>query len=290
MTAEAPRLLHAAAWIGGAIVSFSAMMVGGRELGPSLSTFEILAWRSAIGLPVVLAAVLWAEGWRGLATPQPGLHLLRNAIHFGAQNLWFYGVAVIPLAQLVTLEFTNPIWVALLAPALLGEPLTRAKLLAAGMGFAGVLVIAQPGSGPLQWGHAAALGAAVGFALTNIATKRLSRRDGPLTVLFWMIFSQMVMGFAVAVPAGLAPIPAEAWPWVLLVALTGLTAHFCLTRALFIAPASIVGPMEFARLPVVAVVGMLVYGEAVGPSLLVGAALILAGNAVNVRAGRISRA
>ena len=290
MTAEAPRLLHAAAWISGAILSFSAMMVGGRELGPALSTFEILAWRSAIGLPVVLAAVLWSDGWSGLSTRQPGLHLLRNGIHFAAQNLWFYGVAVIPLAQLVTLEFTNPIWVALLAPALLGEPLTRAKLLAAGMGFAGVLVIAQPGSGPLQWGHAAALGAAVGFALTNIATKRLSRRDGPLTVLFWMIFSQMVMGFAVAVPAGLSPIPAEAWPWVLLVALTGLTAHFCLTRALFIAPASIVGPMEFARLPVVAVVGMLLYGEAVGPSLLVGAVLILAGNAVNVRAGRTSRA
>jgi drug/metabolite transporter (DMT)-like permease len=290
MTEPQPRLLHAAAWIAGAIVSFSAMMVGGRELAGSLSTFEILAWRSAIGLPVVLAAVLWADGWRGLASAQPGLHVLRNTIHFGAQNLWFYGVAVIPLAQLVTLEFTNPIWVALLAPALLGEPLSRAKMMAAGLGFAGVLVIAQPGAGPLHWGHAAALGAAVGFALTNIATKRLSRRDGPLTVLFWMIFSQMLMGFAVAVPMGLSPIPPAAWPWVLLVALTGLTAHFCLTRALFIAPASIVGPMEFARLPVVAVVGMLLYGEAIGLSVLAGAVLILAGNAVNVRAGRLSRA
>jgi drug/metabolite transporter (DMT)-like permease len=290
MTEPPPRLLHAAAWIAGAIVSFSVMMVGGRELAGSLSTFEILAWRSAIGLPVVLAAVLWADGWRGLVTAQPGLHILRNTIHFGAQNLWFYGVAVIPLAQLVTLEFTNPIWVALLAPTLLGEPLTRAKMVAAGLGFAGVLVIAQPGAGPLHWGHAAALGAAVGFALTNIATKRLSRRDGPLNVLFWMIFSQMVMGFSVAVPMGLSPIPPAAWPWVLLVALTGLTAHFCLTRALFIAPASVVGPMEFARLPVVAVVGMLLYGEAIGLSVLAGAVLILAGNAVNVRAGRLSRA
>lgn len=289
MTEPAPRLLHAAAWIGCAVVSFSAMMVGGRELAPVLSTFEILAWRSAMGLPVVLAALLWTQGTAGLATAQPGLHLGRNVIHFAAQNLWFYGVAVIPLAQLVTLEFTNPIWVALLAPALLGEALTRRKLLAAAIGFAGVLVIAQPGAGPLQWGHAAALGAAVGFALTNIATKRLSRRDGPLTVLFWMIFCQMAMGFAVALPAGLSPIPPQAWPWMLLVALTGLTAHLCLTRALYIAPASVVGPMEFARLPVVALVGMLFYGEAVGVSLLVGAALILAGNAVNLGWPRVAR-
>jgi drug/metabolite transporter (DMT)-like permease len=284
-----PRLLHAAAWIAGAVVSFSAMAIAGRELAAELNTFEILAWRSALGLPVIVLALWWSEGARGFATAQPGLHVVRNLIHFTAQNLWFYGVAVIPLAQLVTLEFTNPIWVALLAPALLGEPLTRAKLMAACLGFAGVITIAQPGLAPIEWGHAAGLASAVGFALTNIATKRLSRGDGPLTVLFWMILSQMIMGFAVAVPMGLSWVSAPMLPWVAVVAVTGLTAHFCLTRALFIAPASIVGPMEFARLPVIAVAGALVYGETLGWAVLAGAGLIMAGNAVNIRAGRKSR-
>jgi drug/metabolite transporter (DMT)-like permease len=284
-----PHLLHAAVWIAGAVVSFSAMAIAGRELAAELNTFEILAWRSALGLPVIAVALWWAEGARGFATAQPGLHVVRNLVHFTAQNLWFYGVAVIPLAQLVTLEFTNPIWVALLAPALLGEPLTRAKLIAAALGFTGVLVIAQPGLAPIEWGHAAGLASAVGFALTNIATKRLSRGDGPLTVLFWMILSQMVMGFVVAVPMGLSWVSAPMLPWVGVVAVTGLTAHFCLTRALFIAPASIVGPMEFARLPVIAVAGALVYGETLGWAVLSGAALIMAGNAVNIRAGRNSR-
>lgn len=291
MTDEARRLLGAAGWIGGAVLSFSAMAVAGRELAAELDTFEILAWRSAFGLLVVLLAALATGQLASLRTARPGLHLLRNVIHFGAQNLWFYGVAMIPLAQLVTLEFTNPIWVAVLAPALLGEPLTRPKVLAALLGFAGVVVIARPGLVPVEWGHAAGLACAVGFALTNIATKRLSRTDGLLCVLFWMTLMQMVMGFAVALPLGLSFVSQPLLPWLAVVGVTGVSAHFCLTQALFRAPASIVGPMEFARLPVIAVVGWLLYGEGLGLPVLLGALLILGGNAANlVAAGRATRA
>ena len=291
MTDETRRLLGAAAWIGGAVVSFSAMAVAGRELSFELDTFEILAWRSAFGLLVVVLAAALTGRLGSLRTGRPGLHLLRNVIHFFAQNLWFYGVAVIPLAQLVTLEFTNPIWVAVLAPALLGEALTRPKLAAALLGFAGVLVIARPGLVPLEWGHAAGLACAIGFALTNITTKLLSRDDGLLCVLFWMTLMQMVMGFAVAAPLGLTFVSEPLWPWMAVVGVTGVSAHFCLTQALFRAPASIVGPMEFARLPVIAVTGWLLYAEDLGLPVLVGAGLILAGNAVNlIAAGRPARA
>jgi drug/metabolite transporter (DMT)-like permease len=282
--------LLAAFWMAGAILSFSAMAVAGRELSAELDTFEIMAYRSAIGWPI-FAALLWrAQGWRGARTRQPAQHLARNAIHFAGQNLWFYGIATIPLAQLVALEFTNPLWVALLAPFLVGERLTGAKLAAAGIGFLGVLAIARPGVAPLEWGHAAALAAALGFAVTNLFTKRLSRRDSELTILFWMTFSQMLMGLACAAPGGVAlPSPALA-PWVGFIGVAGVGAHFCLTRALFSAPASVVAPMEFARLPVIATLGLIVYGEPLELALLLGAALILAGNALNIRAERRSRA
>mgnify|MGYP006276164737 CR=1 FL=1 len=276
-------------WMIGAIVSFAAMAVAGRELSAELDTFEIMAFRSAIGFPFVAAALLWREGWRGAATARPGRHALRNVVHFSAQNAWFYGVATIPLAQLVALEFTNPIWVALLAPLLLGERLTPWKLAAAALGFAGVLVIAQPGAAPLDWGHAAGLGAAVGFALTNIATKGLTREDSLLCVLFWMTFSQMVMGVAFALPGGIPLVSEPLLPWLGFVGICGLTAHFSLTRALTLADASLVAPMEFARLPVIAVVGMLLYGEPLTLALLLGAGLILAGNTANLLAGRARR-
>ena len=279
----------AALWMIGAILSFAAMAVGGRELSAELDTFEIMAYRSTIGFPIVAAMLLRAEGWRGARTGQPGRHALRNAIHFTAQNFWFYGVAAIPLAQLVALEFTNPIWVALLAPLMLGERLTGWKLLAAGLGFGGVLVIAQPGVAPLELGHAAGLGAALGFALTNMLTKGLMREDSMLCVLFWMTFSQMVMGIAFALPGGVPWVSAPLQPWLLFVGVCGLTAHFSLTRALSLADASIVAPMEFGRLPVIAAAGMLLYGEPLTLALLLGAALILAGNTANLLAGRARR-
>ena len=285
--ADRPGL--AALWMIGAILSFAAMAVGGRELSAELDTFEIMAYRSAIGFPIVAAMLLRAEGWRGALTRQPERHALRNVIHFTAQNFWFYGVAAIPLAQLVALEFTNPIWVALLAPLMLGERLTGWKLLAAGLGFGGVLLIAQPGVAPLELGDAAGLGAALGFALTNMLTKGLMREDSMLCVLFWMTFSQLLMGVVFALPGGVPWVSPPLQPWLLFVGVCGLSAHFSLTRALSLADASIVAPMEFGRLPVIAAAGMLLYGEPLTLALLLGAALILAGNMANLLAGRARR-
>ena len=215
-----------------------------------------------------------------------GQHIQRNIVHFFGQNLWFYGVAVIPLSQLVALEFTNPIWVALFAPLMLGEVLTRARILAAAIGFAGVLIVAQPGYAPVEWGHLAGLGAAIGFALNTIFTKRIMRHDTVLCVLFWMTLSQAAMALVLSLPGGI-PIPSTPlWKWIAVVGVCGLTAHYCLTSALGAAPATLVAPMEFIRLPTVAIVGMVVYHEPLLTSVFIGAAVILAGNLLSVHAER----
>ena len=121
------NLIKAALWMLGAVASFSAMAVAGREIQVEMNTFELMLYRSVIGW-LVVCAVLWRapRGFAEVRTAHPGLHVKRNLCHYAGQNLWFFAVASIPLSQLVALEFTNPIWVALLAPFLLGEPLTRA--------------------------------------------------------------------------------------------------------------------------------------------------------------------
>ena len=129
--------LKAAAWMMGAVVSFVAMAVAGREILVAMNTFELMLYRSAIGL--VVAVLLIGRSRRGFAqvrSARMDLHLKRNLFHFTGQNLWFFAVTAIPLSQLVALEFTNPIWVALLAPFLLGERLTRARVAGALLGFA----------------------------------------------------------------------------------------------------------------------------------------------------------
>ena len=271
-------------WMLGATASFSLLAVAGRELSAELDTFELMLYRSIAGLVLVTG---WAAHQGRLAevhTRQLSRHMLRNVWHFTAQNLWFYGIAVIPLAQLVALEFTNPIWVALLAPLLLGESLTRRKAFAVALGFVGILIVARPGLAPIGPGHLAALGAAVGFAMTSLITRKISRSDTVLCVLFWMSLTQTVASLVLALPGGIPWPSTPLLPYLAIAGVTGLTAHICLTSALALSPATIVGPLEFIRLPVITAIGALVYSEALDIAVLVGAVVILIANIINLTA------
>lgn len=277
--------LVAALWMTGAVASFSIMAVGGREVTGTLDTFELMFCRSIIGLVLVLAFGLAARRFAEVRTQRLGLHLVRNVFHFTAQNLWFYAVAFIPLAQLFAIEFTSPIWIALLAPLLLGETLTRWRVIAAVLGFSGILLIAQPGVATLNVGHLTAALSTLGFAGSIMMTKALSRTETTWTILFWLTVSQAVYGGVFVFWDGSMTLPdASNVIWVLLVGVGGLTAHICLTTALSIAPASVVAPMDFARLPLIAVVGWAVYDENLTLAVVVGALLILTANTLNLRA------
>ncbi|WP_338048858.1 DMT family transporter [Rhodobaculum claviforme] len=281
--ADIGRPLAAFGWMLGAIASFVLMAVSGREVQAELNSFQLMAWRSAIGFAIVCAAMaLSRPGFAQARTAQPWLHVKRNVFHFAGQNAWFMALMLLPLAQLVALEFTSPIWVALLAALMLGERLTRRKIVAVLLGFTGVLIVAQPGVEPIQIGHAVALMAALGFALNTIYTKQIMAHDTVLCVLFWMTLSQGLMGLVLGLPGGFPWPSAGVWPWLVLVGMTGLSAHYCLTSALGHAPASIVAPMEFLRLPVIATVGALVYAESVAVAVFVGGAVILTANMVNI--------
>jgi len=275
--------LRAAAWMGGAILSFTLMAVAGRAVQVELTSFQLMFWRSLIGLAIVLSVIRWQGPVApAIRTDRPGLHLTRNVFHFAGQNLWFYGLMAIPLAQLVALEFTMPIWVALLAPLVLGERLTRRRLAVAGLGFVGVLIVAQPGVQPVGAGHLAGLLSAVGFALNLLFTRMIMRRDGVLCVLFWMTLTQAGLGLALSFWGGFTWPSAGLVPWLVVVAVTGLSAHWCLTTALGLAPAATVAPMEFARLPFIALVAVLLYGEALDPFVFLGAVVIFWANWLNI--------
>ncbi|PVH29235.1 DMT family transporter [Pararhodobacter oceanensis] len=278
----------AALWMCGAIASFTFMAVAGRTVQTELNTFELMFWRSFLGMLIVLAIIRWRTGeFAAIRTRHWGLHLTRNIFHFFGQNMWFYGIAVIPLSQLVALEFTMPIWVLLLAPLFLGEVLTRRKLIVALIGFIGVLVVAQPGVQPLSSGHAAGILAAVAFAVNLIFTRKIMLHDAVLCVLFWMTLSQTVMGLGLSLASGFTWPSLALSPWLVIIAITGLTAHYSLTSALGLAPAMLVAPMEFARLPIIALVGMVVYAEALDPMVFLGAAIIFSANFWNMRGARI---
>ncbi|WP_298566763.1 DMT family transporter [uncultured Aliiroseovarius sp.] len=278
--------LRAAFWMTGAIASFTAMAVAGRAVSHALDTFEVMLYRSCVGVVIVVAVLVATRRQHEVRTSNLRLHLLRNAAHFAGQNLWFLALTLIPLAQVFALEFTSPLWVAALAPVLLNERLTGTRLLTALIGFVGILIIAQPwATGGLSVGVTAAGLSAICFALTALATRKLTRAETTLSILFWLTAIQLVFGVITAGIDGDIAWPTLALtPWLLLIGGAGLLAHACLTTALSLAPASVVIPMDFARLPVIAVIGALLYGESVGVSLIVGAGFIIGANLINLRA------
>ncbi|UWQ80861.1 DMT family transporter [Leisingera sp. S132] len=290
MTQGETRAGLAALWMVGAIVSFSAMAIAGREAGLTLDTFEIMAYRSLVGVVIVVAVLTAASRWHQVRRQRLGVHLLRNLFHFTGQNLWFLAVTLIPLAQVFALEFTSPLWVIILSPLLLGEALTRRRMLAAALGFAGILIVARPSPDTLNLGLAAAASCAIFFALTAILTKRLTRHENTASILFWLTSMQLVMGLLAAGWDGDMALPdAATLPWLVLIGIAGLTAHFCLTTALSLAPASVVVPVDFARLPAIAILGMVIYGEALDAWVLGGAAVICIANYLNIVAGKSHR-
>jgi drug/metabolite transporter (DMT)-like permease len=271
----------------GSIAAFSSMAIATRQINGVHDTFEILAFRSVIGWFLVVGIAAALGQWSRIRRDRLSSHLVRNVFHFSGQSLWFYAVTVIPLAQVFALEFTSPIWVILLSPIFLGERLTRRKLVSAALGFAGILIVAQPDVSTIDTGVLAAAGAAVFFAATALLTKALTK-DGEaiVSILFWLTLMQAGFGSVAMLLDGQVALPTlQTLPWLALIGVAGITAHLCLTTALSLAPASMVVPVDFARLPLIAVVGAVFYAEPVETSLFLGAALIFLGIWINLRSG-----
>lgn len=266
----------------GALFSFMMMGISGRELSTELSTFQILFFRSIIGLCVV-SALLYFSGWRQIKTKKLRQHIWRNLTHYGGQYGWFYGIALIPLAEVFALEFTLPIWVTFLAPFFLGERFTKPRLTAVFLGFVGVLIILRPGIAVIHPASFVVLGAALGFAISTLFTKSLAKSETPLSIVFYMTLIQLPLGLIPALNGWVTP-SAGLWPWLIVVGIGALSAHYCTAQALALIDATLVAPMDFLRLPLVALVGFLFYAEPLSWFVFVGGGMMVVGNLINIRA------
>ena len=273
--------MKAIAWMMGALASFLVMAVSVRELSSGMHAFEMLFIRSAIGV-AILAAVLSFKGWSQIRTRHLSVHLGRNVIHFAGQSLWIAGIALLPLATVAAIEFTTPIWGIFLAVLFLGERMNRGRWTSLAFGIFGILVILRPGLEVVSLGALLMLGCTFCFGATNAFTKWLTRSDTPLAIVFYMVLMQTVIG-ALATFFVWTPIATGDWPFLILLGLTGVSAHFALTHAFAAADAAFIMPFEFLRLPFVALVGFLVYSEDIEAAVLIGAVLIFAGNYTSLR-------
>lgn len=265
-------------WMTGALLSFSVMAVSIRQLAPILNVFETLALRSASGVIILLALALLRPSLRPqLVTRRVSLHVLRNGVNFAAQVAWAKGVTLLPFATVFALEFTTPIWVAILAVMLLGERLTASRIGSVVLGFAGVLLIVRPGLATFQPVALLVLASAIGFAVTSIITKKLVPTETTFTILFWMNLIQLALNLAGSDPGFLGKL---SWPYALPVlgmVVSGIASHFCLVNAFRWGDAILVMPLDFLRIPLIALIGWTFYDERLDLIVFLGAGLIIAG-------------
>lgn len=287
MSASRPQNIPAAIlWMMGALGCFVLMALAGRELSREISTFQIVFFRSAVGL-ALLVPCLAVVGWESVRTARFPLHAARNTVHFAGQCAWFHALALLPLAEVFAIEFTSPIWTAILAAAFLGERISLKRALAIVLGFIGVLIVIRPGMVEVRGATLWALAAAMLYATNYTVTRAMTRTESAIAIVFYMNLVQFPLSLGFSIPRWAALSP-HLWPWAIVVGIVGVASHFCLARAFAQAEATIVAPMDFLRLPFIAVAGYVLYQEAIHPLVALGAVVIVAGNWLNMRASQRS--
>jgi drug/metabolite transporter (DMT)-like permease len=279
---KTPPKLIAALWMAGWLSLTTIMAIAGREATRELNVFQIMEVRSLLGFLLLSPLIHRAGGFSAFRTTRLPQHIARNLIHYAAQLGWFFALTLIPIGQVVAIEFTMPIWTAILAASFLSERMTSWKITAIVLGLVGVIMIVRPATGEINPGQLIALGAAVGFGISMTLVKSLTRTDSALSILFWMLVVQSVAGFIPTLYVWSWP-SAYVWGWVVVIAVCGTFSHYCLASAMRHADATIVVPMDFLRVPLTAAAGWLLYSEQLDAWTVCGAALILFGNLLNLK-------
>jgi drug/metabolite transporter (DMT)-like permease len=279
---KTPSKMMAALWMAGWLSLMLIMAIAGRETTRELNVFQIMEVRSLLGFVLLYPMIHRAGGFAVLRTSRLPQHIARNLIHYVAQLGWFFALTLIPIGQVVAIEFTMPIWTAILAASFLSERMTPWKIAAIVLGLIGVIVIVRPATGEINPGQLIALGAAVGFGISMALVKSLTRTESALSILFWMLVVQSAAGLLPTLYVWSWP-STYVWGWMLVIAVCGTFSHYCLASALRYADATIVVPMDFLRVPLTATAGWLLYSERLDAWTVFGAALILTGNLLNLK-------
>jgi drug/metabolite transporter (DMT)-like permease len=240
-----------------------------------VSLVESLFYRQALALPLVLAWIAAGPGLASVKTRRPGAHLTRTVIGMAGMALNFLTYLLLPLAEATVLLFMVPVFATILSAAVLREKVGPHRWAAVLLGFAGVIVVVQPGSATLPInGVLVGLCACVVVSGVSITLRQIGKTESATTTVFWFtVISAVPLGIAMLF-VGKAHDPAT-FALLLALGLTGGLAQLALTASLRLAPVSVVLPMDYSNLIWSALIGWLVFATLPGTSLWLGAPLII---------------
>ena len=275
--AAAGNFVRGALWMIGAMAGFAFLIGIIRHVSAELHPFEVAFFRNAFGLVFMLPWLMQTR-LQGLRTQRLPLHLLRAVLGLAAMLAWFWAVVHMPLAEAVALNFTTPLFTTVLAIPLLGEVVRLRRWSATIVGFLGTLVILQPGVEAVTGTAMLVLLASLLMASAGICIKKLSRTESSNAIVAYMVLFLTPLSLVPALFVWTWP-ALETWPWLVAAGLLATLSHQCLARAFAETDTSALMPFDYVRLPFVAAIGYVAFGEPVDPWTWVGAAIIAASGA-----------
>ena len=269
--------IRGAAWMLGFILNITIMAISIRELSFKYSSFEIQNFRNIFSIFIILIIYVLKSNTQ-IKTFQIKTNFIRNIFHFIGQSAWTWGLTVLPLAVVFSIEFTMPIWAAILALIIFKEKVTLNKILFLILGLLGTWIILMPDAKYLGLYNIIVLCSAITYAVAHNFTKKLTNTDSILSILFFMSVLQLPLSLIGSFIIGDVHynIMKEA-PLIILLTITSLFAHYSLSSALKNAEASIVLPIDYIRLPLILFVGWYYYGEIISSNTVIGSILIIFG-------------
>jgi len=236
---------------------------------------EVMAARSLSSLVVCAVLVLPATGFKVFATQRWRAHAARGLSQSVSQTFTVIALGLMPMAGAIAIGFSAPLFSALISILVLKERADPARVAALLVGFAGVLIVTQPGASSLQLGALFALGNAVMYGSVTVAVRSMTKTEGTLTLLMWQMATVAAFHAALLVFGFRAPGLADA----LTLAASGVAngaGQYLWTKSLGLAPATVVSPFYYLLLVWALILGVLVWGDAPTPALLLGSAIVVA--------------
>ena len=267
----------------------TVMMALVRLLGADLHPFEINFFSTVFSV-LMLTPVILRHGLRHLRTPRLGLHALRGLINGCSQLGFFMALVMIPLAQISALSFTAPLFTTVTAVIVLGEVIRVRRITALAVGFAGTWLILRPGVVAVELGSLLALLGALGWGVSMIAVKILSRTDSAISITFYGALFMSPIALIAAIPFWQTPTLVELG-WLVVIAVLATLVHLCFNQAIKEADLTVLLPFNFASLIWAAIIGYLVFAEMPTIWTWVGGAIIfISGTYLVIRESRLSGA
>ena len=287
--AALPAPVRGALWMTAASMAFAVMIILIRVLTETFDPLQVVFFRCAFGLVAMLPWLI-GHGIGALRTQRLGLHAIRATSGIFSMALWMTGLSLIPLAQATALSFTAPIFASVLAVIFLGEVMRVRRWSATVLGLIGTLIIIRPGFEAFQPVALLVLASALIGSTSTIMVKIMARTDSTGTIVIYMVLFMTPLSLLPALLVWQAPNLVELG-WAALLGLAGTLGHVCLTRALAAADATLVIPFDYLRLPAVALIALLAFGEVPSVWTWIGGAVIAASSIyMTLREARLRRA